>query len=82
VVETLRKQCEVQLLATSRFLPTVESHPAFVGKSKLDVKASVEDLETYIRSRAGELQCRVVSKDELFENLVSSIVSATGGMYV
>jgi hypothetical protein len=80
-VQTLRGQCGIRLLATSRFLPTIESHSAFLGKPKLEVRASDEDLESYIRSRAGELYGRVVSKPDLPENLVSSTVVATEGMY-
>jgi len=79
-VETLRRRCEVRLLATSRFLPAIKSHPAFLGRPTLEVKASDEDLEMYIRSRASELD-RFVSKPELLENLVSSTIIATGGMY-
>jgi Cdc6-like AAA superfamily ATPase len=80
-IEKLRRQCEVRLLATSRFLPAIESHSAFLGKPKLEVKASEKDLEMYIRSRAGELPHRVASKSDLFEDLVSSTVNAVGGMY-
>jgi hypothetical protein len=81
-VQILRGQCEIRLLATSRFLPAIESHSAFLGKPKLELRASDEDLESYIRSRAGELHSRVVSKPDLFEDLVSSTVGAVGGMYV
>jgi hypothetical protein len=38
-------------------------------------------LEKYIRSRASELHFRVMSKPDLFEDLVTSTVRATGGMY-
>jgi hypothetical protein len=79
-VETMRGKCEVRLLATSRFLPAIGSHSAFLGKPRLEVKASDEDLEIYIRSRASELN-QVVSKPSLLETLVSSTVVATGGMY-
>jgi len=81
-VETLRRQCGVRLLASSRFLPAVQSHCIFLGQPRLDVRASDEDLEKYIRSRAIELHSPVMSKPDLFEDLVSSTVSATGGMYV
>jgi Cdc6-like AAA superfamily ATPase len=81
-VHTLRGQCQIRLLATSRFLPAIESHTAFLGKPKLEVRASDEDLESYIRSRAGELHGWAVSKPDLFEDLVSSTVGAVGGMYV
>jgi Cdc6-like AAA superfamily ATPase len=80
-VEALRRQCEVRLLATSRPLPTVQSHPTFLGKPTLEVKASDEDLEKYIRSRSSELHYRIVSKPDFFDDLVSSTVSAVGGMY-
>jgi len=81
-VRTLRGHCQMRLLATSRFLPAVESHSTFLGKPKLEVRASDEDLESYIRSRAGELRGWVASKPDLFEDLVSSTVGAVGGMYV
>jgi Cdc6-like AAA superfamily ATPase len=80
-VETLRRQCEVRLLATSRPLPTVQSHPTFLDKPTLEVKASNEDLEKYVRSRASELHSRVMSKPDLLENIVTSTVRATGRMY-
>jgi Cdc6-like AAA superfamily ATPase len=80
-LETLRRQCEVRLLATSRPLPNVQSHPTFLGKPTLEVKASNEDLEKYIRSRASELHFRVMSKPDLLEDLVTSTIRATGGMY-
>lgn len=81
-VEMLRQQCKVRLLATSRPLPPVYSHYSFLDKPILEVKASNEDLEKYIRSRASELHSRVMSKPDLLEELVASTVSATGGMYV
>jgi Cdc6-like AAA superfamily ATPase len=80
-VETLRRQCEVRLLATSRPLPTIQAHPIFLSKPTLEVKASDEDLEKYIRSRASELHSRVMSKPDLLEDLVTSTIRATGGMY-
>jgi hypothetical protein len=79
-VDTLRGQCEVRILATSRFLPAIEFHSAFLGKPKLEVRASNEDLETYIRSRASEFN-QIASKPGLLETLVSSTVGATRGMY-
>jgi len=79
-VETMRGKCEVRLLATSRFLPAIESHSAFLGKPRLEVRASDEDLEAYIRLRADELN-QLKSKHDLLENLVTSTVVATGGMY-
>jgi Cdc6-like AAA superfamily ATPase len=80
-VEILCKQCEVRLLATSRPLPTVQAHPIFSSKPMLEVKASDEDLEKYIRSRASELHSRVMSKPGLLEDLVTSTIRTTGGMY-
>ena len=81
-VETLHRQCSVRYLATSRYFPEIESHSAFCEKPKLEVRASDEDLEKYIRSRASELHRQVASNPDLLENLVSSTVNATGGMYV
>ena len=81
-VETLHRQGNVRYLATSRYFPEIESHSAFCEKPKLEVRASDEDLEKYIRSRASELHRQVASNPDLLENLVSSTVNATGGMYV
>jgi hypothetical protein len=80
-VETLRRQCDIRLLATSRPLPAVQSHPAFLDKPTLEVRASDEDLEKYIRSRTSEMHSRVMLKPDLLEDLVTSTISATGGMY-
>lgn len=80
-VEDLRGQCEVRLLATSRRLPNVQSHLIFLGKPALEFKAADEDLENYIRSRANELHSRLMAKHELLEDLVTSTVRASGGMY-
>ena len=80
-IETLRKQCEVRLCATSRPLPTVQSHYTFLGNPTLEVRASDEDLEKYIRARASELHVRVMSKPDLLDDLITRTVRATGGMY-
>jgi Cdc6-like AAA superfamily ATPase len=48
-VEILRKQCDVRLLATSRPVPTIQAHSIFLNKPTLEVRASNEDLEKYIR---------------------------------
>jgi len=81
-VEILCKSHEVQFLATSRFLPATESHPVFHGGAKLEVRASEQDIEKYVRWRASELHRQVVAKPDLLENLVSGVVHATKGMYV
>jgi len=79
-VEALRKQCKVRLLATSRFLPDIQSHAAFLGQPNLEVRTSDQDLEKYVKSRISEFCRKVASKPDLLENLVSSVVNATGGM--
>jgi hypothetical protein len=75
-VETLREECGIRLLATSRFLPIIENHSAFLGKPRLEVKAPDEDLGKYIRSRTSELHDQVLSKPDLLEKIVASTVSA------
>lgn len=79
-VESLRKQCKIRFLATSRFLPNVQSHTTFLGKPSLEVRASDQDVEKYVKSRVSDFRSPVASKTELLQNLVSSIVSATEGM--
>jgi Cdc6-like AAA superfamily ATPase len=82
IVGDLRKQCKVRLLATSRNLPEIRSYTTFLGKPILEVRASDQDLEKYIRSRVGEFRSRrrIASNPDLLETLVFGIVSASGGM--
>jgi hypothetical protein len=82
IVEALRKQCKVRLLATSRDLPEIKSYTVFLGKPTLEVRAADQDLDKYVRSRIGEFRSRsrLASKPDLLETLVSSIVKAAGGM--
>jgi hypothetical protein len=80
IVQALRQQCKVRLLATSRDLPEIKSHATLTDKPILEVRASDHDLEKYVMSRVSEFRSPVASKPDLLENLVSSIVSATGGM--
>jgi hypothetical protein len=79
-IEGLRTQCKVRLLATSRPLPDIQSHPAFLSKPSLEVRASDSDVELYVRSRVSEFRSPVASRFDLLEVLVSSIVNATRGM--
>lgn len=81
-LETLREECDVRFLATSRFLPVIENHSAFRGKPRLEIKASDEDLEKYIRLRTSELHYQVLSKPDLLESIVANTISAAGGMCV
>ena len=80
IVQALRQQRKVRLLATSRDLPEIKSHATLTNKPILEVRASNQDLEKYVMSRVSEFRSPVASKPDLLENLVSSIVSATGGM--
>jgi Cdc6-like AAA superfamily ATPase len=79
-IEALRKECKVKFLATSRYLPDIQFHPAFLDKPSLEVRASDQDVEKYVRSRVSEFRSRVASKRDLLETLVSGIINATGGM--
>jgi hypothetical protein len=81
-VKYLRKRGKIRLLATSRFLSTIQTHPAFRSKPKLEIRASDEDLELYVRSRMGELCDRFMSKPVMLEEIVSDTVHASAGMYV
>jgi hypothetical protein len=76
----LRRLCKVRLLATSRFLPDIQSHTSILDKPSLEVRASDQDLEIYVRSRVGEFCSPVASNPDLLRIIVQSIVSATGGM--
>jgi hypothetical protein len=81
IVEALRNQCKVRLLATSRDLPEIKSHAMFLDKPTLEVRASDQDLEKKVRSRLGRFPKRSwhASKPVL-DMVVSGIVNAAGGM--
>jgi hypothetical protein len=79
-IEGLRTQCKIRFLATSRPLPDIQSHPALLSKPSLEVRASDNDVELYVRSRVSEFRSPVSSTSDLLELLVSSIVNATRGM--
>jgi hypothetical protein len=82
IVEKLRQQCRVRLLATSRDLPEITSHATLVDKPTLEVRASDQDLDKYVRSRIGEFRSRskLALQPDLLETLVKGIVKAAGGM--
>jgi hypothetical protein len=82
IVDDLRKQCKVRLLATSRDLPEIRSYTTFLGKPTLEVRASDQDLEKYMRSRVGGFRSRrrTTSNLDLLKTLVFGIVSASAGM--
>jgi Cdc6-like AAA superfamily ATPase len=79
-IEALRAHCKVRFLGTSRPLPEIQSHPAFLSNPSLEVRASDSDVELYVRSRVSEFRSPIASKANLLEVLVSSIVNATRGM--
>jgi Cdc6-like AAA superfamily ATPase len=79
-IEALRAHCKVRFLGTSRPLPEIQSHPAFLSNPSLEVRASDSDVEMYVRSRVSEFRSPIASKANLLEVLVSSIVNATRGM--
>jgi len=79
-IKSLHKQCKVRLLATSRFLPDIQSHPTLLGNPILEVRASDQDLDKYVRSRVCEFRSPVASKPDLLDTLVSNMINTTGGM--
>jgi len=77
-IEELQPEIDVSLLATSRDFHAAASNTIFSGQPSLEIKASQEDLETYVKERAKSLRARVSS--DLRELLIQGVVTAADGM--
>lgn len=78
LVKDLREQTKAKFLATSRNYPAITSHDLFFRQPSLEIKASAEDLEIYLRKRFVGFKAKLAP--ELQEKLVSGVVAAVGGM--
>lgn len=80
LVTRLRTLTPTRCLATSRKLPSITSDPSFLRIPQLEIRASNDDLSTYIESRFDGFKAK--PQAELREKLVISVIHAAGGMQV
>ncbi|PHH81562.1 hypothetical protein CDD82_491 [Ophiocordyceps australis] len=76
----LCKDCEINLFATSRFIPGITSK--FQDCLWLNIKATDHDVQTYLEAQASSLPIFVSRDSELSKQVVNSIMKATDGMFL
>lgn len=75
----LQAKCKINLFATSRPILSIEKE--FEGNSKLEIRASEEDVRRYLDSHMFRFPGFVVRSLELQEEIKTYIVKAVDGMY-
>jgi Cdc6-like AAA superfamily ATPase len=75
----LQAKCGANLFATSRPISSIEKE--FEGNSKLEIRASEEDVRKYLNGHLFRLPGFVARSPELQEEIKTDIVKAVDGMY-
>ena len=76
----LQAKCGAKLFATSRFIPEISEN--FEGSIQLEIRASEEDVQTYLDHRILPRRAFLKKNLKLQEEIKSKIVKAVKGMYV
>jgi Cdc6-like AAA superfamily ATPase len=77
----LQARTGANFLATSRFIPEIEKE--FAGRStKLEIRASGDDLQTYLHGHMLKLPSFVSHSADLQNEIKTAIIKAVDGMYV
>jgi len=76
----LQAECGANLFATSRFTPEITE--MFKGSVTLEIRASDEDVRSYLDGHMFQLPSFVRRNPELREEIMTSIVPAVDGMCV
>jgi hypothetical protein len=79
-MSTLREKCGINIFATSRFLSEITGK--FSGSMTLEIRASANDIRTYVGSHISHLSTCVTSNTGLQEEIKDAIVKVADGMYV
>jgi hypothetical protein len=77
-IQTLQKQCHINILATSRFIPEIAER--FNTAFQLEIQADSNDVRRYLAENTSRLPSFVQRDTELQEEIVSKIVEAVRGM--
>jgi hypothetical protein len=76
----LQAKCGANLFTTSRPISSIEKE--FEGNSKLEIRASEEDVRRYLKGHMFRLPGFVIRSLKLQEKIKTDIVNAIDGMYV
>lgn len=76
----LQTSCGANVFATSRFVP--ETTRIFDGSMSLEIRASKDDVERYLKAHIWELPTFVQENRQLQEEIKTGISEAVDGMYV
>ena len=76
----LSARCGANVFATSRFLPEITEK--FNGRPSLEIRASEQDVRTYINGHLSHLPSFVARSPDLQEDIKTAIIKAVDGMYV
>lgn len=76
----LKAKYGANIFATSRFIPDIEER--FEGSISLEIRASIEDVRTYLDNHMFRLPGFVGRSPELQEDIKSMITQSVQGMYV
>lgn len=77
---SLQESCSVNLLATSRCVPSIEV--LFECLPYLEIRATMEDVRLYLQEQMPYLPNFVVNDTGLQEQIIFGIVASVDGMYV
>lgn len=78
LIEQLQNKIDVNLLATSRDFHAAASSPIFSGQPSLQIKASHEDLGSYVTERAKSLRDSISL--DIRKQVVQGVVTVADGM--
>jgi hypothetical protein len=76
----MQKHVNIRLLCTSRFSPEIEE--LFCADTKLEVRASDQDIRRYVTGQTSRLPKCIRCDSELEQEVQESIAKAVDGMYV
>ncbi|KAM0264877.1 hypothetical protein ACHAQJ_000393 [Trichoderma viride] len=77
----LQEKCGVNCYTTSRFIPEIVDHFKETSVS-LEIRASTEDIERYVKSRMGQLPAFIQQRQELQKEITTKISEAIDGMFL
>jgi Cdc6-like AAA superfamily ATPase len=77
---SLQEKCGANCFTTSRFIPEIIDQ--FKTSISLEIRASTEDIDIYIKSHMNQLPAFVQQRQGLREEITTGISEAVDGMYV
>ncbi|KAJ5936883.1 hypothetical protein N7466_003333 [Penicillium verhagenii] len=77
---TLQAHCEVNIFATSRFIPEIITR--FSQGTMLEIRASSQDVRRYLEGHMGQLPAFVRRNQELQQEIKTRISCAVDGMFL